>query len=34
MNTFSYEGNIDDLHIAQVSFGGDVGLQPRAKRPA
>ena len=31
---FSNEGNINDPHVAQVGFGGDVALQPRPQRLA
>ena len=34
MNTFAHEGYIDDLHIPQVCFGGEIALHPRPKRLA
>jgi len=32
VDTFAHRDDIHDLHIAQVCFGGDVGLQPGAER--
>lgn len=32
MNAFADQTNINDLHIAQVRFGGDVFLKPWSKR--
>ena len=34
MNTFTNKTDVNNLHIAQVRFGGDVGLQPRTQRSA
>lgn len=34
MNTFADKTNINDLHVAQVRFGGDVFLKPGSKRTA
>jgi len=34
VDTFSNQSHVDDLHIAQVRFGGDVALHPRAERLA
>jgi hypothetical protein len=34
VNTFADGNDLDDLHITQVGFGGDVLLQPRTERLA